>query len=231
MKRKWIAALLLACLLTLGACGEQGEADTDPETPPEEEVQQVTPETLAGTYQTAGVFGTTYTFHDNTTYDIESTRPDTAGKGTFEIGEDGSLLLTDADNGGTQAFARYEDTDIWYRTEPEYFSYFEGDEEYGLELTLDDAGRTGQQFGAELIYGDTENRHMFYVTFREDGTCTIHYNIIEDQGWGERIVQEEYEGTYAADGAVITLSYNGEEHPLICQDGRVYFYTLQQTGA
>ena len=229
MKRKIAIGLLFFSLLALSACGgTEGDGEKTPQADDQQETQQQeTPETIAGTYQTAGVFGTTYVFHENTTYDIESTRPDTEGKGTYELLKDGSIQLTDADGGAQQEFSQYED--ILYRTDS--FCCFEGDEEYGLELTLDDAGHTNQQFGEELIYGDTENRHMFYVTFQEDGNCTINYNIIEDQGWGDRIVQEQYEGTYAVDGSVITLTYNNGTHPLILQDGKVYFYTLQKTDA
>lgn len=228
MKKILILVLTVALILSLAACGGKDTATDSAGSPAEENSADQSEATLAvsdivGTYKTANIFDTTYVFHENTTYDIESdSRTADVGKGTYTVAPNGGLELNDVE-GSTHHF-KSKDGYI-YRTDA--LSYFEKDEEYGLELTLDSNGRTNQTFQSELIYSNGD-RHIFALILKEDGTCEVKYNVLADKGYGERLVRESFDGTYSVENDVMTVNYNGADHTMLIEDGLLYFYVLEK---
>lgn len=229
MKKISFLVLTAALMLFLAACGGK-DAPTDSTGSPAAANSAAQPEAtpavpdVVGTYKTADLFDTTYVFHENTTYDIESdSRAADVGKGTYTVDSNGTLQLTDVE-GGTHNF-KIKDGYI-YRTDA--LSYFEKDEEYGLELTLDSNGRTNQTFQSELIYSNGD-RHIFALILKDDGTCEVKYNVLADKGYGDRLVRENFDGTYSVENDVMTVNYNGADHTMLIEDGLLYFYVLEES--
>lgn len=201
-------ALLLALVMCLSLCACGGG----------------TPKSAAGTYKTAPIFDTTYIFNENSSYDVVcETRPDYSEKGTY-VYKDGELHTTNTDNGSEDFFMKEG-----YLCRTGALSCFEEDEEYGLGLTLDDNGRTDQTFESSLTFL-SKTYHAFNIEFKDDGTCIVYYHIIKNQGMGDRILSEKFEGTYSVDGDIMTVSYNGSEHIMIIDDGVLYFHVLEKVG-
>lgn len=184
-------------------------------------------EDVVGTFKNVTIFPEAqFTLNNNGTYD--STEPST--KGTFSghtvsgpfglpIGVSYEIEL---DDGRT---LKLIDNGMYYDGN----KYISGDEEYGLEPTFDDNGKSDQSFWlnyesyypdyGDYLMGDPEFK-ILQLDFSADGTYSMVNSDTISDGKEHR---DSYEGTYELKDNIITLNYDGGSMPLIYEDDRIYF--------
>ncbi|MBQ7399222.1 MAG: hypothetical protein IJW06_01995 [Clostridia bacterium] len=232
---KKILVLLTAAVLVFAfcACGENNtptsvptanepvvnepvSEEPSPQTSDAEEqiIEEVTAETVAGTYKTRMWFlDESIVLNTNTTYELGNE------KGTFTINEK-TLTLTSKDNSydkeeyiiGNNCV--YEKDDHWY---------FDKDEEYGLFFSPDENGFTDQSFEACVINGNAggSGYSWFLLDLNTDGTFTLKVGNREVSSLD---IHKTYEGTYTSDGSNVTLAYEGQNYPmLLTEDNKIIF--------
>lgn len=117
----------------------------------------------------------------------------------------------------------------YYRTN--LICSFEEDDEYGIEPSFDEQGRTNQSFG---VYYDriTDEKHKsLSLTLNEDGTFVLSESVIliyEGKRVGDPVVRE---GEYTLNGYVLNLNYDGVDHPFLYLDDKIYFDVLEKVEA
>ncbi len=241
---KKLIALLLALLtcLFIAACGGKEEnptetqapvAETPTQAPEQEPVEEATvPESFVftdGEYRTFGGFEATYQFHDDGTFAVESPdRPDYEMTGTYTVAENQNLDLEDSEGGHAYFAAAGKYLFKIREHDDNSFCCFKKDNQYGQPITLDENGRSNQTFVAGLAYRKTGCRHTFALVLREDGTCDVNYFVTEDRGAGDKIVEQMYTGTYQVEGDLLLVSYNGIQHPMLINNGMIYFWALEK---
>lgn len=168
----------------------------------------------------------TITFNENGTYDTSPM----VYKGTYvvsvgHVGLDGDLQFSYG----------FLDDHYLYNTSEFYLTE---DDDYGLEPTFDDEGRTEQRFS--YSYSDSftlardpstgrlledssgnyiadYNQRMIIFEFKNDGT----YKIEDRENDGLRNLISE--GTYQLEDDILRLNYDGGSMPLIYDGSRIYF--------
>lgn len=223
MKKVLVIVMAALLALSLAACGgneqNQGGATTEaptvteaPQETPQEETQEV-----PGTYANVSLFLTsTYQLNENGSFD--KTSPEE--KGTYTVGDDGSIELTEAGMSGGDIFTPYGQ--YYYRSN--LICCFEEDEEYGMAPSFDENGRSNQTFEAYYERTDTGNQRYVEFTMNEDGTFVLKRQIHNLDGILSVVDYGlTFEGTYALDGDILTLNWNGIEVPFLLIDEKIYF--------
>lgn len=215
--RKIIALLLAGCMLfSLAACG-----GTSAQSPAEntEVAEAPATEDLTGVYKNITFSpDTTYQLNENTTYD--KTAPDT--KGTYEANESGGFDLAAANGYEEEAFAKQGD--YYYRTN--LICCFSEDEDYGLEPTFDENGRTEQWFTAYYDSISEDSWNVLILQLWQDGTFRLR-DCIRTMS-GNQSDGTLYEGTYRLEDDILHLDYEGGSMPFLLIDGKIYFDVLQK---
>ena len=161
---------------------------------------------------------TTYQLNENTTYD--KTAPDT--KGTYEANESGGFDLTAANGYEEESFAKQGD--YYYRTN--LICCFSEDEDYGLEPTFDENGRTEQWFTAYYDSISEDSWNVLILQLWQDGTFRLR-DCIRTMS-GNQSDGTLYEGAYRLEDDILHLDYEGGSMPFLLIDGKIYFDVLQK---
>ena len=184
-------------------------------------------EDVVGTFKNVTIFPEAqFTLNNNGTYD--STEPATKGtfsghtiSGPFGLPIDVSYEIK-LDDGRTLELI---DNGMYYDST----KYISEDQEYGLEPTFDDNGKSDQSFwlNYETYYPDYGDYLMsdpefkiLQLDFSADGTYSMVNSDTISDGKEHR---DSYEGTYELEGNIITLNYDGGSMPLIYDDNKIYF--------
>ena len=220
--KKTVTILLALCMVAgLCACGGKGAGSAEPT------VKPITAEDLAGTWsQSLWFFTTTLQLNGAGTYDYGEE------KGTFAVSTpDNSVTLTPRfSNDGNNNYQYYNG--YLYCTSRS----FTKDMEYGLGFSPDENGKSNQRFNINLSEGsrfdpDVE-ANSIDLTFKEDGTFTIFTSIFRYSSSLGMYFNDKpfntYEGTYQYADSILTLTYEGVDHPLVVRDGTIYYITYSK---
>ncbi len=232
MKKIVSLLLALAICLALCACGSSDEAPaTEPaETPTEEateameatteSVEVLTAESVAGTYKANLWFlDHTITLNANTSYDFGTTE-----KGTFKL--NGNCI----DFYNKEGFVNRQylaGENCIYQVETAWV--FDKDEDYGLAFSPDGNGMAEQTFVARMV--DTNmpgcDFSQIVLDLNADGSFVLS---LGHRSSTTADITENFEGTYTSIDSTITLTYNGQDYPMILNDSNhIHFMVYNKT--
>ena len=239
MKRLFALILTLVLCLSLCACGGAGDSaeKTGGESAPaadttalSEEQKTITPESMAGTYESIlWCFHDSFTMNANTSYDYEDGVEHTdntmyddsrrAEKGTFTISGNQIDLDQKLSSGVTSVLQNVIVGDAFY---DKYWRYFEEDVDYGLAFSPDESGMTDQTFESFVVNADIPgtDHNCIVLDLNKDGSFKLEL--------GAKLStfkpMETYEGTYGYADSMLTLTYEGKDYPLfVTEKGQIYF--------
>lgn len=191
-----------------GGNGDTTSADTS-QIP--DEPQNITPEDIAGTYQSVSLFQeTAYQLNANTTYD----RIDKDEKGTYTINGGGGFTLQPTSD-MSQTFAKKDN--FYYIIDKVGFA--DSDDDYGLKPTFDNNGRSNQSFSIQYDSAPASSYwYEIFLELNEDGTFRLPY--YQRNTAADVRNKGQYEGEYYLDDYVLNLNH---------QDGTIKFLFLNDT--
>ena len=213
---KKIIAMLLAMTMcvSLAACGGNSR-------------EVLKAEDLAGTWsQSFWFFPTDLVINSDSTYDYGKE------KGTYGISEtDNTVVLEPRFGDRTDAAYKYFNGYLYCTTRS-----FAKDMEYGRPFTPDENGRTNQEFivnlGDGLEFDPAAVANSIEFKLNDDGTFYIFTSVFRYSSSLGYYFNDKpfntYEGTYKYQDSVLTLTYEGNDYPLVVEDGVIYYMTYSK---
>ena len=226
---KKVIAIVLAFVLSFGlfACGSAEPSGTST---PTETALVLTPESLAGTYESIlWCFHDSFTLNSNGTYDYTDTATHTentnndaslhAAKGTFKISDNRITLDEKYSEAVSSELPNLVVNDCFYDIK---WRVFEEDVDYGMKFTPDANGMTDQKFESWVLNADIPGCDHNYISLdlNNDGSFVMEMGL----RLSTIRVRESYTGTYRYADSTLTLTYENKDYPLhVTEDGQIYF--------
>lgn len=206
--------------------GNKTEETNNNATEETNKVDKLTIEDVVGTYKNIGLLSNedvTYTLNSNSTFDQTAKINSLRLKGTFNVNTEGKLTLNENKSSTSETFVKYKD----YFYETSKIASFNTDEDYGLQLTLNENNRTNQIFKSYVFEVGTNTQYVLTLQFNENGTFKLYkyYHLITGYNTTNH---EEFSGTYNIENDVIKLNYNGKEDTLLIINDVIYFSILEK---
>jgi len=175
--------------------------------------KDATPENVAGNYENASLFmGTSYQLNENGSYNKPASI-----KGTYEIDSEGVLTLTNKKDSFKEYFVKKGD---YYYSRA---NFFDADTAYGLAPTFDKNGRSDQSFAGDYVINQgTESKKDVFLTLSPDGT----YDLFTKRN--AMTVDQRFNGSYRFEKNILWLEYEGNEHPMILANNKLYFDVIKK---
>lgn len=89
------------------------------------------------------------------------------------------------------------------------------------------------QVGDERIFDPKTVANYIELSFSEDVMFSIKTSLWQYSSIFKRYIQNDhfnntYKGTYKYENNILTLTYDGKDHPLVVIDGVIYFITFSK---